>query len=152
MKKEFPSEELKDLISQLKTFCICNKIPMFISFAVENTESGTVYLNDCVFASLERNLTDNRIAKLLMLTNGASLEYPPYIKKSISDLTEYLEKTDLVRKHDALDITLSDDKLHSMMRVGEGLMTTSVPNEILKKSYTDTNIDDLDELSDLNDL
>ncbi len=92
-KKKVFEEKIQPLLFQLKTICNAEKMPMFISVAVENSPSGTLYANDAVLASTGVRLEDNRIADIMLSMNGLVTDYPDYIKKDLRELEEFIQRS-----------------------------------------------------------
>ena len=58
-------------IKELKQFCTLEGIPMFITFALENTDEGTAYLSDMINPDLINvDLKDNKINEMVKVLNG----------------------------------------------------------------------------------
>lgn len=83
---------IEPLIKQLKMECNVEKIPMFVTVAIKNTEKETVYMSDAIYASCDLQLTDKKIGQLLLLSNGFSSEPPERIKECIRELQDYIDQ------------------------------------------------------------
>lgn len=128
-KQKLFDEKVLPIIQQLKTVCNINRLPMFISVAVENQPNKTVYRNDAVLASTGVHLEDNRIADILLSMNGLKADYPEYIKKDLRELQEYLDKEQsfvkekLETKEDILeDVELTEDQFTAFCQITTGGM------------------------------
>lgn len=92
-KQKVFKEQIAPLIQQMKSICNLERMPMFISVAVENQPDKTIYCNDAVLASTGIRLEDNRIADIMLSLNGLETDYPDYIKKDLRELEEYMQRT-----------------------------------------------------------
>ena len=126
-KKDVYEEQIVPLLSQIKTICNAEKMPMFISVAVVNSEKETVYANDAVLASTGVRLSDNRIADVLLSLNGLVVDYPEYIKTNLRELEEFIERTNAKSKEvlesgiDCVeDVELTEDKLVDFQKILSG--------------------------------
>ncbi len=132
------SEYKKDIsgcIAELKALCNRARLPMFLSIAVNNTQSGTQYINECILASVSDYNKGERISKLLLACNDAKIDYPPHIQKAIQDLSEYLSQLNRENKSDTVvDISLTEDKISDFVSIGEGLLEVGVAPELLRQS------------------
>lgn len=64
-------DEIKELVKRIKLICLKEKIPMFMSFAVEDDGKGTVYKNEMISQELvNQKLSDDKISKLVNIMNG----------------------------------------------------------------------------------
>lgn len=88
--KQADLNHVRKTMQELKRFCNLKKIPMFICVAVENGDDGTKYENEAVLASTGYTLEENRIASLLLMTNGFDVELPPEIRRDVEELQGYL--------------------------------------------------------------
>lgn len=85
--EEYKSE-IHDLVVKVLLLCDQYKIPVFMTFAVENGLSGTRYMNEMLSPEMEgRVLTDDQIAKHALVMNG--FEVVPSITEP--DFEEELE-------------------------------------------------------------
>lgn len=83
-------KKIRDIVHKLKMECNLAKAPMFVTFVKENTDKGTVYENDMVFATTGTSLKDNRIGKILLKLNGYETKYPKEIQDAIRILENYI--------------------------------------------------------------
>ena len=130
-------EQIAPLIQQLKTICNIERMPMFISVAVENQPGKTVYRNDAVLASTGVYLEDNRIGDIMLSMNGLVTEYPDYIKKDLRELEEFVERTNALAKEkvksgeDFLDgMELTEDQFVAFQRIVMGGTKTALTDEM----------------------
>lgn len=141
-KHEIFLKEIVPIIKKLKIACNLNKLPMFITVAVANDESGTQYESDAIHASTELNLKDDRIANLMLLLNGFEADMPEYIQKDIFEIHEYFKKCEEIRQADQIPVTLTDDKIclfHKTTVCGDHVKP---PRKITEKPITDEFLDD----------
>lgn len=136
-KQKVFDEQIVPLLQQLKTICNIERMPMFISVAVENQPGKTVYRNDAVLASTGVRLEDNRIADILLSMNGLVTDYPEYIKKDIRELEEFVERTKAFAKEkqeserDFLDgMELTEDQFVAFQRIVMGGTKTTLTDEM----------------------
>lgn len=68
---------LQEAINRVMYICQINKIPAFVSVAVENSSAGTEYQNE-VYNSTSNyiNLKDDRIRKYMLIANGYEVVPP----------------------------------------------------------------------------
>lgn len=68
---------LQDAINRVMYICQINKIPAFVSVAIENSNEGTDYHNE-VYSSASNyvNLKDDRIRKYMLIANGYEVVPP----------------------------------------------------------------------------
>lgn len=132
------SEYKKDIascIAELKALCNRARLPMFLSIAVNNTKSGTQYINECILASVSEYNRGERISKLLLSCNDAKIDYPPHIQKAIQDLSEYLSQLNRENKNDiVVEASLTNNKISDFAAIGEGLLEVGVASELLRQS------------------
>lgn len=136
-KRKVYEEQLLPLILKLKTICNAEKMPMFISVAVENNEKETVYENDVVLASTGVRLEDNRIADILLSMNGLVVDYPEYIKNDLRELKEFVERTKVKSSEvvesgvDYLeDMELTEDQFKDFQKIVMGGCKAVLPDEM----------------------
>lgn len=134
-KKKYFKSKLEPLIRDLKLHCNMEHMPMFITVAVKNDNSGTEYASDMVLAGSGTELKENRISKILLELNDIHQKYPDYIEKDIREITQYLERLQN-HSYPISDIQLKDDKIA----------------EFQKLSESDTYISNSDGYSDLMDI
>lgn len=64
-------DEILDLVTKLRIACNRNKVPMFVSVCVKNTDKETLYKNEMVSAvSSGIKLKDDKIVKFVNVLNG----------------------------------------------------------------------------------
>lgn len=105
-------KNIEPLIKTLKMECNVEQLPMFVTVAVENNETETIYESNVIYASCESRLTDKRIGRLLLLVNDFSTEPPEYIKDCIRLLQDYIDQNGNV-----LDVALTNDRISDMEHV-----------------------------------
>lgn len=136
-KEKVYEEKILPLILELKTVCSAEKMPMFVSVAVSNSENETHYENDAVLASTGVRLTDNRIADVMLSMNGLIVDYPDYIKEDLRELEEFVERTSLKAKEvleseqDYLDgVELTEDQFKDFQKILIGGHKAALPDEM----------------------
>lgn len=135
-KQSVYEEKIAPIIKELKNECYLEKMPMFVSVAVENTPDTTRYEHNVVLASTGTALKDNRIADILLSLNEFNIDYPDYIKKDLREIEEFLERT----KQGLLDAPiveteLTDDKTVGFQKIVMGGCKASMP-EYMRKTPT----------------
>lgn len=119
-KEQVYKQRLKKLVTDLKLICISEKIPMFITFAVADDGNKTKYIHDMVLSAAGRELSENRIAKILLYLNRFPVSMPDYILKDIAELEDYLGKFRAVKESSAEeDIFLSDSTLSDIALIAD---------------------------------
>ena len=82
-KKAIYNSKIKPLVKKIQLACDEYKLPMFMTFAVENTPNNTVYVNEMhSAAACETVLTNDRLVKHALILNDFE-EYLPKFKKII---------------------------------------------------------------------
>lgn len=139
--------ELYNLVAQLKLYCSCNKIPMYIILSLPDG-----YYRDCLYASLSLNKRDERIANLLLATMGGEETLPPHIEKCIQDLNNYLDKKRIIQ-HSRENLNLNtDDDIQHIADIGDGFVDVKTPQEILNGGIRyDEDIDSLPDYEESDD-
>lgn len=67
-------KELAPLLDKIKVICRINKIPLFYSCAISNSEDKTNYMNDGALpGSLQVSLKDDFFAQYLLILQGAKV-------------------------------------------------------------------------------
>ena len=132
-KKDVYDEHIAPIIRKLKDVCNIERMPMFVSVAIENKPDATNYANEVVLASTGTALADNRIANILLSMNKFDIDYPEYIKKDIRELEEYLEQTkSALATAPILDLKLAEDKTIGFQQIVLG-GNKAVLSENMKK-------------------
>lgn len=91
-KSEVYEKKIKPLINELVNVCSINRIPLYVTVAPVNTETGTTYHNDGVMTgSREIHLYDDKI-KHHMLVSGGCI--------AVSPATEYMIDMDIMNMDD----------------------------------------------------
>ncbi len=125
-KEQTYKQRLKKLVTDLKLICISEKIPMFVTFAVADDGSSTKYIHDMVLSAAERDLSENRIAKILLYLNRFPAGFPDYIRKDIAELEDYLVKRRIAKEGSTEDgICLSENTLSDIALIADGLLELS---------------------------
>ena len=63
-RKDIYDHEIKDLVKQILLICDHHHIPVFMSFAVENSKEKTTYVNEMLSAAAEGlTLKDDKLVK-----------------------------------------------------------------------------------------
>ncbi len=83
---------IEPIIQKLKIECNVEKLPMFVTVAVENNEKETIYESHAIYASSDLKLTNNKIGRLLLLSNDFKTEPPEHIKECIRMLQDYIDQ------------------------------------------------------------
>ncbi len=69
--------EIAEHVAELKKICNKNKMPFFISVAIEENGSETKYMSDILTpTTLNQNLTNDKITKMINVINGFDVVYP----------------------------------------------------------------------------
>lgn len=64
-------KEIEEKIKELLELCQINRIPMFLSVALQNDKNGTKYKNIMYSAKVhDIRLTDDQIEKHILISNG----------------------------------------------------------------------------------
>lgn len=91
-KKDIYEGKIKDYVKKIMLMCDEYNIPMFMSFAVENTPKETVYINEMrSAAACNTSLTNDRLVKHALVMND--FEVVPKISSPVYE--EELEDIDL---------------------------------------------------------
>ena len=139
---------IEEIANELRLACNINRYPMFLSIA-KTSSNGTTYFNQCLNASLKTPEHVTRIAKLLLAINGADMEIPAYIQKSINDLSEYVERYKIsVKNIKIIDSDFQAENFTDYMMVAEGLYSAVAPKKLYGNQIEGRDIDDLDDLDD----
>lgn len=70
-KKAVYDENIKEFVKKVVLLCEKEKIPMFMTFALENDSKHTDYVVEMLSAASEgRSLKDDRIVKHALIVNG----------------------------------------------------------------------------------
>lgn len=73
-RREDYEKHVKDLVRQVLLACDYYKIPVFMSFAVENGRDGTAYVNEMLSAAAEGvTLRDDKLVKHALVMDGFSV-------------------------------------------------------------------------------
>ena len=129
-KEQVYKQRLKKLVTELKLICISEKIPMFITFAVADDGKTTKYIHDMVLSAADRELSENRIAKILLYLNHFPAALPNYILKDISELEDYLGKLRDSKEGSTEDgICLSESTLSEIVLIANGLLSVIADND-----------------------
>lgn len=115
-------KRIRDLIHKLKLECNLARAPMFVSFVKENTDKGTVYEHDMVFATTGTTLKDNRIGKLLLRINGYEAKLPKEVQDAVTILEEYIRKravSEIEEGQEIIEVELEDDMLSEFQDIIE---------------------------------
>ena len=110
-------KEIEPLVCQLKDLCAKHSIPMFMAFAIKNSEEGTVYDYEMLMAASRRKLKENQINSLVLSVNDFDVNYPEAVNNAISVLEHFLHHNDDVK---TLDVCLKDDVFPGFENISEG--------------------------------
>ena len=100
-KREIFEKKILSLVNSVMSLCSSLGIPAFMTFAVENSESGTIYERKIVHAIAKEDLKDDVLASLLLKINGFQYTYPTYINDAVRTISEYLDR----QQKDNIEIT-----------------------------------------------
>ena len=96
-KKAIYNSKIKPLVKKIQLACDEYKLPMFMTFAVENTPNHTVYVNEMhSAAACETVLTNDRLVKHALILND--FEVVPAIHKPLYE--EELESQEEIEDED----------------------------------------------------
>lgn len=139
--------EIMELTSKLKAACNRARIPMFLCIAIQNTETETEYINDCVLASTELSNKGSRISKLLLACNGAETKIPAGVQENIRELTEYLDRLERKEINDSVaNVKLCDDRIVNYLAIGDGLLEIEPPQNVMNGGISfNEDLEDLDD-------
>ena len=144
-KKDVYTDKIEPLINQLKKACNLEKMPTFITVAVQNGPKGTEYKSDMILSSSDIKLTDNRISSILLKINGFEDKFPAHINKDIQELQEYLDRITIETSGDNKsirpDFELKDSRIPDLYRIIEGGTTAVPPREIIETPITSEEAD-----------
>lgn len=93
-KKEY-EEEIKPLINQVMIKCMSYNIPMYATFAVTNSDAGTVYQSHLYHSTVGTELKEDLFNTLLLSINGFEDDLPEDIKTHIRSIQQYLEQQEM---------------------------------------------------------
>lgn len=125
-------QELSDAIANLKMICSCRKIPMFTILALQGENEETVYLRECIYASLSLSKQEKRISNLILSAKKGETHLPPHIERCIQDLTKYIENKQIIRRsRENLNTPLPSDQITKCSEIGDGSTEFHPPQEIL---------------------
>jgi len=91
-KREIFEKKVLPSVNTAMSLCSSLGIPAFMTFAVENSDKGTVYERKIVHAVAREELKDDVLASLLLKINGFNHSYPEYIKDAVRTISEYLDR------------------------------------------------------------
>mgnify|MGYP004463016311 FL=1 len=94
-KKETYDSKIKPLVKKIMLMCDEYNVPMFMTFAVKNSASGTEYVNEMrSAAACDTVLTNDRLVKLALILNDfevvSEISKPGYDEEleDLEDLNE----------------------------------------------------------------
>ena len=91
-KNELYENRIKDYVKRILILCEEYQIPVFMTFALENTDTETVYETEMLSAAFEgKQLTDDKIAKHALVMNGFEV-VPENMSPRYIDQNGLLEK------------------------------------------------------------
>lgn len=115
-----------DLADELAVYCIRAKVPMFLSLAYKDEDSGELkYDNRIVSAALEMPGYAKRINKLIMAVNDCSLKLPEHIQRAVEELENWLNNEG---DYSSEDITVN--KFRDFLDVANGQVEATIPSDI----------------------
>lgn len=131
-KRDIYEKKILPSVNTVMSLCSNLGIPAFMTFAVENSEKGTIYERKIVHAVAREELKDDVLASLLLKINGFKHSYPEYIKNAVRTILEYLDR----QKDDELEIVemdksviLQNDEIIEVNNyIGGNYEATSDPN------------------------
>lgn len=91
-KRDIYEKKILPSVNTAMSLCSSLGIPAFMTFAVENSEEGTIYERKIVHAVSREELKDDVLASLLLKINGFKHSYPEYIKDAVRIISEYLDR------------------------------------------------------------
>jgi len=91
-KREIFEKKVLPSVNTAMSLCSSLGIPAFMTFAVENSDKGTVYERKIVHAVAREELKDDVLASLLLKINGFQDKYPEYISDAVRTISEYLDR------------------------------------------------------------
>ena len=103
-KREEFKKKILPSVNSVMSLCSSIGIPAFMTFAVENSEEGTVYERKIVHAIAKEDLIDDVLASLLLKINGFKYTYPEYINDAVRTISEYLDR----QQSDNIEIIVPD--------------------------------------------
>ena len=105
-------KKIEPIINDLKFKCNIEKMPMFVTVCVKNTEEETKYRHNIIMASTGLQLTDNRINRLLLKVRGLDPEtIPDHIKKAADEIEEYIDNLTSEETTEIIDDEVIETKL-----------------------------------------
>lgn len=116
-KREQFEKNILPTVQEIMSLCSSMGIPAFMTFAVANSEEGTVYERRIVHAIAKQNLKDDALAALLLKLNGFDYTYPDDIQNAIRLISSYLDRqqsSHLETEEPIEDIFLEDDEILSL--------------------------------------
>lgn len=147
-KEEIYKKEIAPKISDLKVACTFAGLPMFVTVAIKNDETGTVYQSSIVQSSTGYRMANPCIDAILMHMNGLPADYPDYIKEDIRELQDYLneiEQTIDEGTGTTVNVVLKEDRIPEMIEIVAGKKKTVVPDELLKQKK-DVHLEEANEM------
>ena len=104
-------------VQEIMSLCSSMGIPAFMTFAVANSDEGTIYERRIVHAIAKQDLKDDALAALLLKLNGFDYTYPDDIQDAIQLISSYLDRqqsSHLESTEPKEDIFLEDDEILSL--------------------------------------
>ena len=118
-RKEYEAH-IAPAVKDLKLQCYAHKMPMFVTVAVANSETGTEYMSDMVMGATDIHLSKNQIMSLLLNLNGLDVEPPVRVKKAMQILQDYLALLKAGADEYQIDMVLKTDLPESMDELMNG--------------------------------
>ena len=116
-KEDVYKATIEPKVRDLMLGCMSERLPMFVSVAVKNSEGGTSYVNNVVLGATSIRLKDNRIARILLHLNSFPQDtIPEDVDAALNTLYGYLSSVcgDVTCGDSPEDsVVLSDDLLNS---------------------------------------
>ena len=122
-KEDVYKATIEPKVRDLMLGCMSERLPMFVSVAVKNSEGGTSYVNNVVLGATSIRLKDNRIARILLHINSFPQDtIPEDVDAALNTLCRYLstiggDETFADSSEDG--VVLTDDLLNSFRMIAK---------------------------------
>lgn len=85
--------EIEPHIKAIKDSCAINRLPMYFTCAVANSDKETTYKSEMVLSGTDRNLIENRIGNAVLCARGFEGTVPSDVRAALDLLLEYIRQT-----------------------------------------------------------
>lgn len=124
--KESFEAKYDQLVKELLVTAIRAKRPTFLSYATEGNDGQAEYHNSIVSAALEMPGYARRINKMILAVQGCDVKYPEHIQRSISELSDWLEREGIYEAEDVVDTPM----YRKFVDIADGQMEAAIPQKL----------------------